>query len=170
MDYLLQDTSNCSVGRTVDIVGRSWVLLILREIVRGVHRFSDIQDHLGVSRSVLADRLEGLVADGVLQRRDYRVDGQRPRSEYRLTRKGWDLYPIFTALRDWGDRYLADPAGPALLVTHAGCGAPVHAVVMCEAGHAVHRGAVEGRLGPSSRLRSVDGLAIRYAEMGGAQR
>ena len=54
MDYLQTDTSNCSVGRTVELVGQPWVMLILREVVQGLHRFSDMQAHMGVSRSVLS--------------------------------------------------------------------------------------------------------------------
>ncbi|WP_431968083.1 winged helix-turn-helix transcriptional regulator [Actinacidiphila sp. bgisy160] len=158
MEYLDQDTSNCSVGRAVGLIGQSWVLLILREVTRGVRRFSDIQDHLGVSRSVLADRLGGLVAQGLLELRTYQEPGARRRSEYVLTEKGRDLYPLLTSLRQWGDKYLADPEGPALLATHHHCGATVRARLVCDVGHVI--GApeeVDRSPGPSARPRPAPG-------------
>jgi DNA-binding HxlR family transcriptional regulator len=154
VEYLDQDMANCSVGRAVELVGQPWVLLILREAVRGVRRFSDLQDHLGVSRSVLSERLEGLVENGLLERRSYQERGQRRRSEYALTEKGRDLYPAVSALRQWGDRYLADPEGPATLATHRDCGAAVRVALVCGHGHTItsHED-VERRPGPSARPR-----------------
>jgi DNA-binding HxlR family transcriptional regulator len=154
MDYLRQDVANCSVGRAVEVVGQPWVLLILREVVRGVRRFSDMQDHLGVSRSVLSERLEGLVANDLLERRSYQEPGQRRRSEYALTEKGRDLYPVLSALRQWGDKYLTDPEGPATLATHRDCGAPIHIALLCDRGHTItSHEEVERRPGPSARPR-----------------
>ena len=89
------------------------MVLILRDVVRGVRRFSDLQAHLGVSRSVLSDRLEHMVEHGILELRDYQEPGRRRRSEYHLTEMGNDLYPALTALRAWGDKYLAGPEGPS---------------------------------------------------------
>jgi DNA-binding HxlR family transcriptional regulator len=156
VDYLDQDVANCSVGRAVALVGQPWVLLILREVVRGVRRFSDLQDHLGVSRSVLSERLERLVATDLLERRSYQEPGRRRRSEYALTEKGRDLYPALSALREWGDRYLADPEGPATLATHRDCGAPVRVALVCDHGHTIasHED-VERRPGPSARPRAA---------------
>jgi DNA-binding HxlR family transcriptional regulator len=160
MEYLDQDVSNCSVGRTIGLIGQPWVLLILREVIRGVRRFSDIQDHLGVSRSVLTDRLEGLVAHGLLELRSYREPGRRRRSEYVITERGHDLYPVLTALRQWGDQYLADPEGPPLLVTHHGCGAPVRAALMCAEGHLIASDQeVERWPGPSAKPRAAEPTA-----------
>ena len=155
MDYLDIDTANCSLGRAVDLVGQSWVVLILREVVWGVRRFSDMQTHMGVSKSVLSDRLDHLVEHGVLERRDYQEPGQRKRFEYHLTPKGADLYPVLTALRQWGDKYLVGPEGPQSLITHSGCGAEVHAKLMCDAGHEVPVEELERLPGPGARLRTV---------------
>ena len=123
MDYLSTDTANCSLGRAVDLVGQPWVVLILREVVWGVRRFSDMHEHMGVSKSVLSARLDHLVEHGVLERRDYQEPGQRRRFEYHLTEKGKDLYPVLTALRQWGDKYLTGPEGPQSVISHEGCGA-----------------------------------------------
>jgi DNA-binding HxlR family transcriptional regulator len=153
MDYLDIDTSNCSVGRAVALVGQPWVILILREVNQGLGRFKDIQDHLGISRSVLSDRLDMLVANGILELRSYQEPGQRRRSEYRLTQKGRDLYPVITALRQWGDQYLADPEGPSSQILHRDCGAHVHARLVCDAGHVLAPEDIERRPGPAQRTR-----------------
>ncbi|HEY5856962.1 MAG TPA: helix-turn-helix domain-containing protein [Aldersonia sp.] len=128
MEWLDTSTENCSVQRTLDVIGEKWSLLVLREAFNGVRRFEDMRRHLGVSESVLADRLRTLVAAGVLRTVPYRAPGQRARSEYRLTAKGLDLYPVLIALLQWGDRYCAD-GPPSLLVTDRETGAPVEAVV-----------------------------------------
>ena len=117
------------------MVGEQWALLILREVFLGVGRFDAIQEATGVSRAVLMQRLNWLVEADVLQRRDYREPGSRMRQEYRLTEAGRELQPVLTALMQWGDKHLAGPAGPPLVVTHADCGAPVRATLRCEHGH-----------------------------------
>jgi DNA-binding HxlR family transcriptional regulator len=155
MDYRDIDTSNCSVGRAVSLVGQSWVVLILREVTQGLRRFKDIQDHLGVSRSVLSERLDLLVDNGVLELREYREPGQRRRGEYHLTQKGRDLYPVLTALRQWGDKYMADPEGPSSEILHRGCGAHVHAKLVCDAGHVIAPEDLERRPGPGVRARTA---------------
>jgi DNA-binding HxlR family transcriptional regulator len=155
MDYLDVDNSNCSLGRTVELVGQPWVVLILREVVRGVRRFSDMHAHMGVSKSVLSDRLDHLVQHGVLERRDYQEPGQRKRFEYHLTEKGEDLYPVLSALRQWGDKYLAGPEGPSLLITHKDCGAPVRTKLMCDHGHEVPLDQLDRSPGPGLRIRAA---------------
>src|SRR6266498_1598794 len=95
---------NCSVARTLEIVGERWTLLVLREAFLGVRRFERMQHDLGIARNILADRLQKLVGQGILERRSYTE--RPPRFEYRLTQKGIDLYPAIIALMEWGDRYL----------------------------------------------------------------
>ena len=134
-DAARYSTENCSIARTLQVVGERWSLLILREAFSGNRRFEQFQRRTGVARNLLAARLATLVEHGILDRQGYQEPGQRARHEYRLTAKGKELYPILVALLDWGDRHVADPAGPALLLNHRDCGAPVHAELRCEAGH-----------------------------------
>ena len=63
---------------------------------------------------MLTNRLASLVEAGVLRREPYQEPGARVRHEYRLTAKGLDIYPVLTAVKAWGDRYLADPDGPLI--------------------------------------------------------
>jgi DNA-binding HxlR family transcriptional regulator len=155
VDYLETDTANCSLGRTVELVGQPWVVLILREVVWGVRRFSEMQEHMGVSKSVLSTRLDHLVEHGVLERREYQQPGQRKRAEYHLTEKGKDLYPVLTALRQWGDKYLTGPEGPSSIISHEGCGGRVGVKLMCEHGHEVGPDDLRRDPGPGARPRAA---------------
>ncbi|MEV6202249.1 helix-turn-helix domain-containing protein [Streptomyces sp. NPDC051771] len=125
------DTENCSVRRTLDLVGEKWSLLILRDAFNGVRRYDDFRRHIGLSEAVLADRLRKLVAAGVLSSVPYREPGTRTRHEYRLTPKGVDLWPVMLALKQWGDTHTGDPEGPVLDIRHTACGSPVRVVVQC---------------------------------------
>ncbi|MBF8191942.1 helix-turn-helix transcriptional regulator [Nonomuraea sp. K274] len=128
---------NCSIERTLDIVGEKWTFLVLREAFSGVRRFADMQAITGAPRQVLSARLARLVDEGLLRKEPYREPGQRQRDEYRLTEKGRDLYPLLVALMHWGDKYLAGEDGPPVLLTHRGCGAPIEQHFRCAEGHEV---------------------------------
>jgi DNA-binding HxlR family transcriptional regulator len=110
----------CSIARTVAVLGERWTMVILREAFQGERRFEDIQRGLGIARNILADRLQMLVSEGILERRLYQ--DRPPRHEYRLTEKGRDLYPVLIALMQWGDKYTAGDAGPPVLLVHDACG------------------------------------------------
>jgi hypothetical protein len=69
-----------------------------------------------------------LIGHGVLRR--VRYSEHPPRYEYRLTAKGRDLWPVLTAMRQWGDTYAA-PDGPPLQVVHRNCGEITEAVMTC---------------------------------------
>jgi len=120
----------CSIARTLDIVGEKWALLAVREVFLGNRKFDEIVKRTGAPRDTLAARLRTLVGAGVLERRQY---SEHPaRFEYRLTSAGRDLYPVITTLMRWGDKYLAGEDGPPLVLQHH-CGNRVVATVVCEA-------------------------------------
>jgi DNA-binding HxlR family transcriptional regulator len=119
---------HCSVAQCLEIVGEWWSMLIVRDVFLGVNRFDDFQRRLGISRNILQQRLTRLVEAGVLMRVPY--SEHPPRYDYRLTDKGRDLWPVLTAMRQWGDRYAA-PGGPPLQVIHKGCGQISDAVPTC---------------------------------------
>jgi len=97
---------NCSIARALEVVGERWTLLIVRDVFLGLRRFDELQQSLGIARNVLADRLNRLVEEGVLERVRY---SERPeRFEYRLTPKGRELNIPLTGLRQWGDKYLSE--------------------------------------------------------------
>jgi DNA-binding HxlR family transcriptional regulator len=129
MAYRDLEQELCSIARPISVLGERWTLIVLRQAFLGARRFEDFQSSLGISRSLLADRLGRLVAAGVLERRPYQ-SGQRTRQEYRLTDKGRDLWPVLMALRAWGDRYMA-PDGPFVVYRHRGCDGVVDVEYAC---------------------------------------
>jgi DNA-binding HxlR family transcriptional regulator len=141
------ESQNCSVARTLELVGERWTLLIIRDAFLGVRRFGDFAERLGVARNVLQDRLERLVEAGILAKVPYQ---ERPlRHEYRLTEMGRDLWPSIVALLQFGDKYLATEAGPPMLLLHRGCGGEMDDRRVCRAcGAALELGDVEVAPGP----------------------
>lgn len=111
---------NCSIARTLSIIGDRWTMMVLRDSFLGVRRFEDFQSDLGVSRRLLADRLRKLERHGILERRRYQENP--PRDEYRLTEKGLDLYPIIVSAARWGDKWTAGKSGPPIEFIHKHCG------------------------------------------------
>lgn len=149
-------TENCTVGRAMAVLGEKWTFLVLREVFNGVRRFDDMKEHAQVPRQVLANRLSLLVEQEILRREAYREPGERTRHEYRLTEKGFDLYPVLVAIHQWGERYLADPEGSAIKFIHHDCGATVSATLSCADGHVLASNReVIPRPGPGARRRSV---------------
>ena len=145
---------NCTIARAMSVLGEKWTLVVLREVFTGVRRFDDMRVRTGIPRQVLANRLSMLVEVGVLKRVPYREPGARERQEYRLTDKGLDLYPVLVAVREWGDRYFADPEGPPLETVHRECGAQARVYLRCDAGHDIASPRdVFPRPGPGARLR-----------------
>lgn len=119
---------NCSIARTLDVIGEPWSPLILRDVWAGLSRFEQIQADLGISRKVLTVRMNHLVDCGVLERRPY---DRRPRYEYVLTDKGAELVPMLMAMAAWGDKWLAGTAGAPVVYRHHACGQISRAGVHC---------------------------------------
>ncbi len=114
-----EPSETCSIQRTLDVIGDRWSLLILRDLFRGVRRFSLIQNDLGIAKNLLADRLAALVKADIVTKVPYQ---ERPiRYEYCLTEKGRSLSPALMALMRWGDQWYSDNGAPTELV-HEVCG------------------------------------------------
>jgi DNA-binding HxlR family transcriptional regulator len=94
----------CPTARGVDALGDAWVLLVLREILTGVHRFDEIRDHLEVADKTLANRLKYVVEAGLAIREPYR-EGGRPRYEYLPTQAGIDTLPVLQAYARWAEKH-----------------------------------------------------------------
>jgi DNA-binding HxlR family transcriptional regulator len=119
-----------SIAKPAALLGDRWTLVILRQAFNGTKRFEDFQQSLGISRSLLSDRLGRLVDAGVLRREPYK-DDVRTRDRYRLTEMGLDLYPVLIAMRDWGDRYLEGDC-PPVEIRHKGCGGEPTLELRCD--------------------------------------
>jgi len=113
----------CPVARSLDLLGDAWTLLILREVFSGNRRFDGLKDELGITDTVLSNRLQRLVDSGLLARSPY-GGSVRPRVEYVLTAAGEDTLPVLHALARWGRRHTTSPVpgGGVLLVECVVCG------------------------------------------------
>ncbi|MEM7091677.1 MAG: helix-turn-helix domain-containing protein [Actinomycetota bacterium] len=122
-------SQQCSIARSLAVVGDGWLLVILRDAFLGRRRFSEFQASTGAPPTIISDRLKRMVELGILDRVEYQ---QFPaRHEYRLTDKGRDLYPALLMLSRWGDKYLDDGDGPPVEYIHTDCGHPAEPHVTC---------------------------------------
>ncbi|EWT00226.1 HxlR family transcriptional regulator [Intrasporangium oryzae NRRL B-24470] len=101
----------CGIAQAVGVLGDPWSLLVLRDIAGGRTRFDQLVKETGISRKVLTERLESLVADGVLERRAYHQ--HPPRFEYVLTARGRGALPVLAALQDFGDAWILGDGRPS---------------------------------------------------------
>ena len=120
---------------TIAVIGDLWTLRILRTVFRGKRRHGDFVKEFGVSRAVLSDRLEKLLAHGVLER--HVQEGRHP--EYRLTDSGLDLWSLYLAMwlweTDWGTARDPDtwaPDLPRAQVLHTGCNHVMRPQLRCQ--------------------------------------
>ena len=132
---------NCSVARSLEVLGDWWTLLLVREAMLGTRRYADFAAALPISRNILARRLAHLVRHGVFVRVDAGTHGRR--YEYELSPMGRDLVTLMTALRQWGDRWIFGEGAEPLLVVDRRTGRPI----------------------PPVRIRSEDGAAIPGKEL-----
>lgn len=109
----------CSIARTLSVVGDSWTMLIVRELFNGNGRFNGLLDATQAPPAILSERLAALERDDVIVKDPY--SARADRFEYRLTPKGRDLYPVLISLMAWGDRWMTDGEPPVQLV-HRTCG------------------------------------------------
>jgi DNA-binding HxlR family transcriptional regulator len=138
MQWRAVKEARCSVARALSVVGERWTMLILREAFLGHRRFDEFQSATGIARNILSTRLQALVANGIFERND---DGPERHVEYRLTKKGLDLYPVLLSLMRWGDTWMAGEEGPPLTLVHRECGHSTMPSLICSHCH----GAIEVR-------------------------
>src|SRR5258706_10890868 len=129
MKWRALSDERCSVARSVAVIGDRWTLMLLRDCFLGIRRFEDFERRLGISRSVIAERLKRLVDEGVLRRDAYQ--DHPVRHEYRLTDKGLDLHPVIMAIVHWGDAHYCGAEGPPLIHRHRACGHAFAPVQTC---------------------------------------
>jgi DNA-binding HxlR family transcriptional regulator len=118
----------CGIARALDVVGERWALLVVRELLLGPQRFSDLRQALpGASSNLVADRLRELDGRGVVRRR--KLPAPASSWVYELTEWGRELEPILLALGDWGLRVPLPPEPTTLSATSVllflrGCARP----------------------------------------------
>ena len=95
-----------------DIIGDRWTTLIIRSIFTNLNSYQDICDDTGIATNILAERLERLCAQEIVEKNG---------PVYKLKAKGRDIYPILIGLLEWGDKWYAAADGPPLLLSHKPC-------------------------------------------------
>ncbi len=107
----------CAVARALDAVGERWSLLIVRELLAGPRRYTDLHADLpGVSTDILAARLKQLEGEGVVERR--RLERPANATVYELTGRGAALRPVVEALGGWGLDALGEQRPTDAVRTH----------------------------------------------------
>lgn len=107
------DNALCPIARVTDLIGDWWTPIVLRDLMYGVRRFDELQERLEISRATLAQRLERLVAEGLLEKVPYQ---DRPlRHEYHLTEKGLAFWDVLAAMWRWGDDWMFERGAPVRL-------------------------------------------------------
>lgn len=111
--------STCPVAGTLDLIGDKWTLLVVRDLMRGRHRYGDLAaSSERIPTNILADRLRRLERCGLVERVQY--NARPPRYEYRLTACGEDLRPAIRSLAAWGLQYVPGtrpPRDPLFMVS-----------------------------------------------------
>lgn len=103
----------CPVETTLTLIGDKWKVLILRDLMQGTRRFSELKKSIGtVSQKVLTAQLRDMEEKGLVSRKVYAE--VPPRVEYSLTELGRSLKPILDAMRVWGENYKEQNAEPPL--------------------------------------------------------
>jgi DNA-binding HxlR family transcriptional regulator len=143
------DDWDCSIARSVDILGDWWTPMVIRSALLGARRFEQFADGLGIPRNVLTERLNRLVDEGIMTKTAYQ---DRPvRYEYRLTEKGVGLYPVIVCLLEWGNQWLDwdDDGGPPVQLVDRATGEVVEPVL------------VDARTGKALDPRSTRAVYVR---------
>jgi DNA-binding HxlR family transcriptional regulator len=117
----------CPTARALDLIGERWTLLVIRDVFRGIRRFDELQESLGIARNILTQRLAWLIEAGIIEKRAYAE--RPPRFEYRLTQKGRDLFPVIIAIMQWGQRW-SPPEDTAVRLVDRDSGAEVQPMLV----------------------------------------
>ena len=138
---------NCSIARSLEVIGEWWTLLILRDAFFGITRFDDFQARLGIARNILTKRLDTLIDHGVLEPRCY--DEARGRNDYVLTDKGRALWPVMVTIREWGNEWIFGRDHEPLGLQHRDCGEVTQPEMVCDkCGEKLHERSFRNIPGP----------------------
>ncbi len=121
----------CPIARTTDLMGDWWTPIIMREFLAGPRRFDQLQKRLEVSRATLTQRLERLVEEGFLAKREYQPNP--PRYEYSLTEKGLAFWNVLAVMWRFGEDWMFGEDGPTVALKDRETGRRVKVAVVDEA-------------------------------------
>ncbi|OJF18128.1 MAG: HxlR family transcriptional regulator [Bacillaceae bacterium G1] len=102
----VEKETTCPIERTLNVIGGKWVILIIRELIQGKKRFSELENELGASSKMISLRLKELEKNGIVRRTV--IPDVPPKVEYTLTEKGESLNKVLDAMAEWGRKYGSD--------------------------------------------------------------
>ena len=117
------EKAECPVARSLDALGDWWSLLIIRDALMGLRRFSEFQKNIGLARNILTVRLRALVERGILK--TVPASDGSAYQEYVLTPKGRGVFPVLVALRQWSEEFACERGGFSTLLVDRQNGRPV---------------------------------------------
>ncbi len=117
------ENAECPIARSLDAIGDWWSLLIIRDALLGIRRFSEFQKSIGLAKNILTVRLRALVDRGILKTAPA-SDGSAYQ-EYVLTPKGRGVFPVLVALRQWSEEFSGSADGFSTLLVDREKGRPV---------------------------------------------
>ncbi len=122
---------NCPIARSLSIFGDRWTLLIIRNAFMHTSRFDEFQNQLGMTRHLLAERLNRLVEHNIIEKKPYQVSPTR--YEYKLTERGLALYPILLSFTKWGNDWMnEEQTHPHVQYIHKSCGKVADLIMTCQ--------------------------------------
>ncbi len=125
------DDNPCPIARTTDLMGDWWTPIVMREFLVGPRRFEQLQKRLEVSRATLTQRLERLVEEGMLEKREYQP--HPPRFEYHMTAKGLAFWDVLAVMWRFGEDWLFGEEGPMVALKDRESGRRIKVAVVDEA-------------------------------------
>lgn len=152
----------CPVAQVADLLGDVWIPRLLRDAMFGVRRYEDFHRLQGIGRSTLTDRLQKLVAAGILETHLYQDNP--PRKEYLLTERGRELFGVVAIMKSWGERWL-EGVEDLVEFRHEKCGQIVQARTVCSCcGEDLRLADIDFQLGPGfpAELAEREDLQVRF--------
>ena len=146
------EKAECPIARSLDAIGDWWSLLIIRDALMGVRRFSGFEKSLGLAKNILTVRLRALVEHGILKTAPA-SDGSAYQ-EYILTPKGRGVFPVLVALRQWSEEFSFAPGACATTLVDRDKGQPVRKLELrARNGRLLGVGDTEIRQNPEAKRR-----------------
>jgi DNA-binding HxlR family transcriptional regulator len=137
-----------AVGRMLGLLGDEWTLLVAQQALLGATRYTEFMARLPISNSVLTRRLATMTREGLLERHEYQSGPSR--FEYRLTTRGWTLWPVLVSIWEWERRWVPEHVETLPAMYHRGCGAACSPVLTCRGcGAATNEKTLTAQWGPS---------------------
>ncbi|MDF1846391.1 MAG: helix-turn-helix domain-containing protein [Parvibaculaceae bacterium] len=148
----MQMREDCSIKKSMDIIGDRWSVLILREMFLGTNRFADFQRNLGIAKNILSARLQKLEEHRIIEKRP--INAETSWNEYLPTEAGEDLLTVLCALIQWGDRWLQDDKAPPMLVVDRQSRKPIDGLMVTRKKRPLKREDI--RFWPSARYKTFE--------------